>query len=103
MCVCVCVCVCVQVCVCELLIRVQFFVTPWTIAHQAPLSVEFFRQEYWQLEGCHSLLQRTFLSSGSNPESPALQADSLLSEPSEKTTISQVLLQYVVLWAGNVR
>ena len=27
--------------------HVWFFVTPWTIAHQAPLSVEFFRQEYW--------------------------------------------------------
>ena len=23
------------------------FVTPWTVAHQAPLSMEFFRQEYW--------------------------------------------------------
>ena len=22
-------------------------VTPWTVAHQAPLSVGFFRQEYW--------------------------------------------------------
>ena len=21
--------------------------TPWTVAHQAPLSVELFRQEYW--------------------------------------------------------
>ena len=27
--------------------RVQLFVTLWTIAHQAPLSVEFSRQEYW--------------------------------------------------------
>ena len=26
---------------------VQLFVTPWTVAHQAPLSMEFFRQEYW--------------------------------------------------------
>ena len=26
---------------------VQLFVTPWTVAHQAPLSVEFSRQEYW--------------------------------------------------------
>ena len=26
---------------------VQLFVTPWTEAHQAPLSVEFSRQEYW--------------------------------------------------------
>ena len=23
------------------------FVTPWTVAHQAPLSMEFSRQEYW--------------------------------------------------------
>ena len=26
---------------------VQLFVTPWTIAHQAPLSMRFSRQEYW--------------------------------------------------------
>ena len=26
---------------------VQLFVNPWTVAHQAPLSVEFSRQEYW--------------------------------------------------------
>ena len=26
---------------------VQLFVTPWTVAHQAPLSMEFSRQEYW--------------------------------------------------------
>ena len=25
----------------------QLFVTPWTVAHQAPLSMEFSRQEYW--------------------------------------------------------
>ena len=27
--------------------HVQFFVTPWTIAHQAPLSMGFPRPEYW--------------------------------------------------------
>ena len=27
--------------------RVWLFVTPWTVAHQAPLSMEFSRQEYW--------------------------------------------------------
>ena len=27
--------------------RVQLFATLWTIAHQAPLSMEFSRQEYW--------------------------------------------------------
>ena len=27
---------------------VQFFVTQWTVAHQAPLSMGFSRQEYWR-------------------------------------------------------
>ena len=27
--------------------RVQLFATPWTVAHQAPLSTGLFRQEYW--------------------------------------------------------
>ena len=27
--------------------HVQLFATPWTIAHQSPLSVELSRQEYW--------------------------------------------------------
>ena len=27
--------------------HVQLFVTPWTVAYQAPLSMEFSRQEYW--------------------------------------------------------
>ena len=31
----------------QLLGRVQLFVTPWTVALQAPLSKEFSRQEYW--------------------------------------------------------
>ena len=26
---------------------VPLFVTPWTVAHQAPLSMEFSQQEYW--------------------------------------------------------
>ena len=32
---------------CVLLTRVQLFATPGTVAHQAPLSMEFPRQEYW--------------------------------------------------------
>ena len=31
----------------QLLSRVRFFAIPWTVAHQAPLSMEFPRQEYW--------------------------------------------------------
>ena len=27
--------------------RVQLFATPWTVAHQAPLSMGFSSQEYW--------------------------------------------------------
>ena len=27
--------------------HIQLFVTPWTVARQAPLSMEFSRQEYW--------------------------------------------------------
>ena len=30
-----------------MLSRVQLFVTPWTVALQGPLSMEFSRQEYW--------------------------------------------------------
>ena len=40
---CVCVCVC---CVCTLS-RFRFFKTLWTVAHQAPRSLGFPRQEYW--------------------------------------------------------
>ena len=31
----------------KLLSCVRLFVTPWTVAHQAPLSMGFSRQEYW--------------------------------------------------------
>ena len=38
----------IYVCVrAKLLSRVQLFVTPWTLAHQAPLSLGFLRKEYW--------------------------------------------------------
>ena len=39
--------VCVCVCVCVLLSCVQLFATPWTVAHQIPLSMGFSRQEQW--------------------------------------------------------
>ena len=38
----------------KLLSHVRLFVTLWTAAHQAPLSMGFSRQEYWS--GCHCLL-----------------------------------------------
>ena len=30
-----------------MLSHVWLFATPWTVAHQASLAMEFFRQEYW--------------------------------------------------------
>ena len=32
--------------------HVRLFVTPWTVAHQAPLSMGFPRQEYWNGQQC---------------------------------------------------
>ena len=55
---------------CLSLSRVWLFVTPWTIACQAPLPVEFSKQEYWNIQYTfliHSLLQEIFLTQGSNP------------------------------------
>ena len=40
------------------------FATPWTVVHQAPLSMEFPSQEYWS--GCHFLLQAIFPTQGLN-------------------------------------
>ena len=39
-------CVCANKRVAGTLSHAQLFVTPWTVAHQAPLSMEFSRQEY---------------------------------------------------------
>ena len=57
-------------------------VTPWTVVLEALLSLEFYRQEHWN--------GMPFPSPGDLPDpgielgSPALQADSLPSEPPEK-------------------
>ena len=53
-------------------------VTPWTVAHQAPLSMGFSRQEYWSGWPFPSPGDPPNL--GTEPGSPALQADDLLTE-----------------------
>ena len=53
----------------------QLFVTPWTVALQAPLSMEFSRPEYWSGEPLPS--PRDLPNPGIEPGSPALQAESL--------------------------
>ena len=57
--------------------------TSWTAAHQAPLSLEFSRQEYWS--GLPFLPPGDLPDSGIKPTSPALQADSLPIEPPGKS------------------
>ena len=61
--------------------RVRLLATPWTAAHQAPLSMGFPKQEYWS-----GLL---FPPSGNllHPRIEPLQAESLMSEgPIIRTT-----------------
>ena len=58
---------------------VQICVTPWTVARQAPLSVGFSRQEYWS--GLPCTPPGDLPNPRIKPESPALQVDSLPSEP----------------------
>ena len=58
----------------------RLFVTLWTVVHQASLSLGFSRQEYWS--GLLFLPSGDFPYPGIKPASPALQADSLLAEPS---------------------
>ena len=56
--------------------HVRLSVTPWTIARQTPLSMEFSRQEYWS-GNCHFLLQGVFPTQGSNLNLLHWQVDSL--------------------------
>ena len=53
-------------------------VTPWTVAHQALLSIGFSRQEYWS--GLPFPSPGNLPYPGIEPGSPVLQADSLLTE-----------------------
>ena len=59
--------------------RVQLFATPWTVAHQAPLSMGFSRPEYWS--GLPFPSPTDLPNPGIEPGSPAWQAGALSSEP----------------------
>ena len=68
-----------SLCEVKSLSRVRLFVTPWTVAYQAPPSIGFSRQECWS--------ELPFPSPGDLPDpgiepgSPTLKADALHSEP----------------------
>ena len=65
--------------------RVQLFATPWMVAHQVPLTVEFSRQEYGS--GLPFPSPGDLPKTGIKPRFPALQAYSLPTELSGKPLI----------------
>ena len=72
--------------------------TPWTVARQAPLSMEFSRQEYWS--GLPIPSPEDFPNPGIKPGSLALQADSLPSEPLGEPSTKIYLIKYQQLLVG---
>ena len=69
----------------------RLFATLWTVAHQAPLSMGFHRQEYWSGLPCPP--PGNLPHPGTEPASPASQADSFLlshqRSPSEIRSVAQ--------------
>ena len=63
-------------CCCCLAARVWLFCDPWTVAHQASLSMGFSRKEDWS--GLPFPSPGDLPDAGTEPTPPALQADSLL-------------------------
>ena len=61
-----------------LVAQVRLFATPLTAIHQAPLSMRFSRQGYWS--GLPFPSPGKLPNPGIEPGSPAMQADSLLTE-----------------------
>ena len=56
---------------------------PWTVVHQAPLSMGFSRQEYWS--GLPFPSPGDLPNLGIKPRSPTLQTDALTSAPQNRT------------------
>ena len=76
---------------CAVLRCVRLFVTPWTVAHQAPLSMGFPREEHWS--------QSPFPLPGdlpdpriklTSPESPALAGGFFTVEPHGKPNMNRI-------------
>ena len=65
---------------------VWLFVTPWTVAYEGPPSMGSSRQEYWS--GLPFPSPRDLPDPGMEPQSPALQADALSSEPPGKPFVN---------------
>ena len=73
----------------------NFFVTPWTVTHQAPCWWDFPSKNTGV--GCHFLLQGIFLTHvWSNPTSPALPGRFFPTEPPGKPP--RVWLSNILIW-----
>ena len=72
-----------------MLSHVQVFATPWTVAHQIPLSMEFPRQKYWSGLLFPSL--EDLLGPGIESASPALAGPFFTTEPPGKPQIPRSL------------
>ena len=80
--------------------HVWLFVTLWTVAHQAPLSMGFSKQQYWS--GLPFPSPGDFSDPGIKAGSPALQADALSSEPSGKPLHRKSTPHgYGLVWRSN--
>ena len=73
-----------SICMC-VLSRVQLFITPWTVARQAPLPMELSRQEHWS--GLPFPTSGVTPNPGNKPSSPALIGGFFTTEPPEKPAI----------------
>ena len=67
--------------------RVRLFATPWTVAYQASLSMDFSRQQYWN--GLLFPSPRDLPNPRIEPRSPTSQTDALPSEPPGKSHASE--------------
>ena len=71
------------------------FVTPWAVAHQAPLSMGFSRQEYWSRLSFPP--PGNLLDQGIEPLSPALAGELFTTEPPGKPMLLSYSAAYFKL------
>ena len=80
-------------CVCSV---VSDSATPWTVAHQAPLSLEFSRQEYWN--GLTFPSPEDLPDPGIQPTSPVLAGVFFATEPTHPYPYCEEIEGDEVIW-----
>ena len=82
--------------ICLIIIYINTYTTPWTVAQQAPPSMGFSRQEYWSALPFPS--PGDLPDPGTEPRSPALQAYALTSEPPGKPKYIYTHMYFIYLY-----